>query len=121
LKPDGTYPLADDDEQPEPGGVAELIKRLEDFDLPDDCNAAYAVDLNNLLGDVQDALLSSQNVGAGEVVVPRELVERAIVALQRHRDGLAPMRIPVEQTDSDIVQDDLRTLLDAAILGEGKS
>ena len=51
---------------------------------------------------------------ADDVRVPRELVERIDVALQRHRDRHAPMRVPVDPTDSDVVQAELRAMLAAA-------
>ena len=47
------------------------------------------------------------------VMVPRDLLQRVDAALQRHLDRHAPMRIPVDQTDSDLVQSDVQALIAA--------
>ena len=47
------------------------------------------------------------------VMVPRDLLQRVDAALQRHLDRHAPMRIPVDQTDSDLVQSDVQALITA--------
>ena len=47
------------------------------------------------------------------VMVPRDLLQRVDAALQRHLDRHAPMRIPVDQTDSDLVQSDVQALISA--------
>lgn len=52
--------------------------------------------------------------GAEALLVPVETIERAIAALQRHLDKHAPMRVPVDDTDSDIVKADLHYILEAA-------
>lgn len=45
------------------------------------------------------------------VAVPMELVGRIFAALIRHRVGHAPMRVPVDPTDSDIVQAELEKVV----------
>lgn len=45
------------------------------------------------------------------VMVPRELLERIEASLNRHMAGHAPMRIPVDQTDSDLVREEVRMVL----------
>jgi hypothetical protein len=50
----------------------------------------------------------------GWVSVPRELLDRTVSALQRHLDRHGAMRIPVDMTDSDVVQAELKKLLAAA-------
>ena len=47
------------------------------------------------------------------VMVPRDLLQRVDAALQRHLDRHAPMRIPVDQTDADLVQSDVQALIAA--------
>ncbi len=47
------------------------------------------------------------------VMVPRDLLQRVDAALQRHLDRHAPMRVPVDQTDSDLVQSDVQALIAA--------
>lgn len=46
-----------------------------------------------------------------EIVVPRKLIEACIAALQRHLDRDAPMRVPVDESDSDVVRAKLQKLL----------
>lgn len=45
------------------------------------------------------------------VSVPRELLERLEAALDRHMTGHSPMRIPADQSDSDLVREEVRETL----------
>lgn len=50
----------------------------------------------------------------GYAWVPVELVQRCIAALHRHLDRHGLMRVPVDQTDSDIVKAELEKVLEAS-------
>lgn len=57
-----------------------------------------------------DALLA-RPAAPDAVMVPISLLNRTVAALQRHLDRDAPMRVPVEPTDSDVVQAEISMLL----------
>lgn len=54
------------------------------------------------------AALRTLRTPAPTSLVDDELLDRVEAALQRHVDGSAPRRIPVDLTDSDLVLDDVR-------------